>query len=65
MKSTLQATQEVKDQLEKIREEGRSNMLDFNCVHRIAYDAEMFALVNWMQENKSLYGKLIMMGWDE
>ena len=53
------------EQLLAIRDSGETNMFAFNTVQRIAYDNDYFELVNWMEEHRAEYGKLIIYGADE
>jgi len=50
--------QDIADDLEKIRLEGKWNMLDFHGVHREANDNDMYELVLWMHD-------LGLRGWGE
>ena len=58
----IKVSQTVADQLELIRSSGVCNMLDYNCVHRNAFDLEYYDLVTWMAENKKAYVSLIFEG---
>lgn len=50
------------EQLLEIRDSGETNMFDFNTVQRLAYEQDFYELVNWMEEHKNEYGRLIMYG---
>ena len=50
------------EQLLEIRDSGATNMFDFNTVQRLAYEQDFYELVNWMEEHKNEYGRLIMYG---
>jgi len=58
----IKVSQTVADQIKAVQASGVCNMLDFNCVHRTAFDNEYYDLVTWMQENKKLYATLIFSG---
>ena len=52
-------------QLLEIRDSGETNMFDFNMVQRMAFEQDFYELVNWMEEHRDLYGKLIIYGAEE
>ena len=56
--------QKVKEQILKVRDDGGSNMFDVNGVMRIAYDLELFELVNYLadRDNHREYSRFIMTG---
>lgn len=58
----IKVSQTIADQSEAVRSSGVCNMLDFNCVHRAAFDNEYYDLVTWMQDNKKLYATMIFSG---
>ena len=55
-------TNEIKEQILKIRDSGKTNMLDVNMVQRIAFDMDFYDLVVFIQENKKAYINFIFTG---
>ncbi len=55
-------TDKVFRALMRIRDSGVTNMLDVNTVQRLAYDAEEFDLVMYIEEHKKEYVHFIMYG---
>jgi hypothetical protein len=57
-------SEKILDQLEKVRNDGRVNMLDMMGVQRAAYDMELFTLVTFIEENEAemYYSALDAMG---
>ena len=62
MSNKVKIDQIALEQLLEIRDSGATNMFDFNMVQRLAYEQDFYELVNWMDEHKNEYGKLIMYG---
>ncbi len=62
MSDKVKIDQVALEQLLEIRDSGATNMFDFNTVQRLAYDQDFYELVNWMEEHKNEYGRLIMYG---
>lgn len=46
---------EVTEDLRQIRDEGTVNMIDLIGVQRAAYEAELFFLVDWLENNRRSY----------
>ena len=42
----------VREQILAVRDTGLTNMFDINTVQRIAFDAEYYELVNYLEENR-------------
>ena len=55
-------TDKVREQIMKIRESGRSNMLDIHAVQRLAYESEFYDLVMYIEEHRREYWNFIMTG---
>ena len=55
-------TDKVKEQILAIRDTGLSNMFDIHAVQRIAYDMDFYELVNFIEENRSVYVRFILTG---
>lgn len=55
-------TEEIKAQILTIRAEGRANMFDVAAVQRIAYEKEFFALLNFIETDRSAYAGFILFG---
>lgn len=49
---TVEITEEVLKQLAAVRYSGKSNMFETNNVQRVAYDFDLYALVNFIEESK-------------
>ncbi len=62
MSDKVKIDQVALEQLLEIRDSGATNMFDFNTVQRLAYEQDFYELVNWMEEHKNEYGRLIMYG---
>lgn len=62
MSDKVKIDQVALEQLLEIRDSGATNMFDFNTVQRLAYEQDFYELVNWMEEHKKEYGRLIMYG---
>lgn len=54
----------VRDQILKVRDTGRTNMLDINVVQVVANDLDLFELVVWLYDrnNHSEYIHFILTG---
>jgi len=48
--------QRIIDQLEKVRQDGRCNMLDSRCVQAVANKLNLYALVVWIEDNRKKPG---------
>ena len=55
-------TDKVKEQILAIRDTGLTNMFDIHAVQKIAYDMELYELVNFIEENRSAYVRFILTG---
>jgi hypothetical protein len=55
-------TQTVRDQILKIRESGKSNMLLVPAVQRIAFDLGYYELVLFIEDHREAYVTFIMTG---
>ena len=55
-------TNELLDQIIKVRDTGLTNMFDTKMVQRIAFEMRFFELVDLIEEDKASYIKLIMYG---
>lgn len=57
-------TQKIKEQILAVRDDGGSNMFDVNGVMRIAYDLDLYELVNYLadHDNHREYSHFIMTG---
>lgn len=60
----IQVSQAVKDGIEAVRMSGRTNMLDYNMVMKLAYEMEYHETVNWMVENKKAYAEGLFKGFE-
>lgn len=52
----------VREQILKIRDTGLTNMFDINTVQRIAFDAEYYELVNYLEDHRKEYVHFIFTG---
>ena len=52
----------IREQILAVRETGRTNMFDINAVQRIAFEMDMFELVNWLEDNRKAYVHFILTG---
>ncbi len=55
-------TDTIKEQILAIRDSGRTNMLDMNAVHHIAYKSGYYVLVCYIEEHRREYWHFIMTG---
>lgn len=55
-------TEKIKQQILAVRDTGLTNMFDLNAVQRIAYDMDLFELVNFIEEEKPAYVRFILTG---
>ena len=55
-------TDKIKSSILKDRETGKTNMFDINTVQKIAYEMELYELVNYLEENKEEYINFIFKG---
>lgn len=54
--------QKIKEQILKIRNSGKTNMLDINTVQRLAHEQDMYELVNFIEEDREAYVHFIFNG---
>lgn len=52
-------TEEIKEQILKVRATGLVNMLDINGVQRVAFENDFYALVCLIDEDKQAYVNFI------
>jgi hypothetical protein len=52
----------IKEQILAVRDTGKSNMLDTNTVQRVAFDMELYELVNFIEDDRKAYARFIMTG---
>ena len=55
-------TDKIKSSILKVRETGKTNMFDINTVKKIAYEIELYELVNYLEENKEEYSNFSLKG---
>ncbi len=55
-------TDQIKDQILKVRDTGKTNMFDIPAVQRIASDLECFDLVIFLEDHRKEYCEFIMTG---
>lgn len=55
-------TETIRDQILQVRATGRTNMLDYLAVQRIAFEMELYELVTYLEENLSEYSHFILTG---
>lgn len=60
----VRVPEEVYEGLERVRSEGRTNMLDRPAVQRLAHENEDYAAVLWVEENPELYARGIFSGFE-
>ncbi|MBR1486353.1 MAG: DUF5049 domain-containing protein [Synergistaceae bacterium] len=53
-------TEEIKEQILKVRATGLVNMLDINGVQRVAFDNDFYELVCLIEEDKQAYVNFIL-----
>ena len=51
-------TDKIRGSILKVRETGKTNMFDINTVQKIAYEMELYELVNYLEKNKEEYIKI-------
>ena len=52
----------IREQILAVRETGKTNMFDINAVQRIAFEMDMYELVNWLEDNRKAYVHFILTG---
>ena len=55
-------TEKIREQIEVIRTEGRTNMFDINMVQRLAYEKCFYELVCLIEDDKAAYVNFILYG---
>jgi hypothetical protein len=55
-------TEKVKEQILKVRNTGKTNMFDVSMVQRIAFEMDMYDLVNYIEDHRKEYVHFIMTG---
>lgn len=55
-------SEEVREQILKVRDTGLTNMFDRRAVQRIAADMELFDLVIFIEEEPRKYSRFILSG---
>lgn len=59
---TAQEQEEIREQIETVRQSGKVNMCDLVGVQRVAYEMNLFQLVVFLEERRETYVNLIMTG---
>ena len=54
--------EQIKAQILKVRDTGLTNMFDTNAVQKIAFEMELYELVNFLEDNKKAYVHFILTG---
>ncbi|MBQ7292560.1 MAG: DUF5049 domain-containing protein [Clostridia bacterium] len=55
-------SEQIKEQILKVRDTGLTNMFDTTAVQRIAFDMELYELVTFLEDNKKAYVHFILTG---
>lgn len=55
-------TEQIKEQILKVRDTGLTNMFDTVAVQRIAFEMELYELVTFIEDNKKAYVHFILTG---
>ena len=55
-------SEQIKTQILKVRDTGLTNMFDTNVVQKIAFEMELYELVNVLEDNKKAYVHFILTG---
>ena len=55
-------SEQIKAQILKVRDTGLTNMFDTNVVQKIAFEMELYELVNFLEDNKKAYVHFILTG---
>ena len=63
-KETPIITDKIFEQILEVRNTGETNMFDIRAVMRVAYDLELYELVNFLNDkkNKDIYFQFILSG---
>ena len=55
-------SEQIKEQILKVRDTGLTNMFDTVAVQRIAFEMELYELVTFLEDNKKAYVHFILTG---
>ena len=55
-------TEKIKEQILAIRDTGLTNMFDIPLVQRLAFDRDMYELVDYLETSKKEYSHFILTG---
>ena len=55
-------SEQIKEQILKVRDTGLTNMFDTVAVQRIAFEMELYELVMFIEDNKKAYVHFILTG---
>jgi len=55
-------SEQIKEQILKVRDTGLTNMFDTIAVQRIAFEMELYELVTFIEDNKKAYVHFILTG---
>ena len=55
-------SEQIKEQILKVRDTGLTNMFDTIAVQRIAFEMELYELVTFIDDNKKAYVHFILTG---
>lgn len=55
-------SEQIKEQILKVRDTGLTNMFDTIAVQRIAFEMELYELVSFIEEDKKAYIHFILTG---
>ena len=55
-------SEQIKEQILKVRDTGLTNMFDTIAVQRIAFEMELYELVSFIEEDKKAYVHYILTG---
>ncbi len=55
-------SEKIVDQILTVRDTGGTNMFDVSMVQRIAFELDLFELVDFLTENKNVYLEFILHG---
>ena len=55
-------SEQIKEQILKVRDTGLTNMFDTIAVQRIAFEMELYELVSFIEEDKKAYVHYIITG---
>ena len=55
-------TDKIRGSILKVKKKKKTNMFDINTVQKIAYEMELYELVNYLEKNKEEYINFILKG---